>query len=241
MSNIKTDSFGLIWNCEFCNHVNKLESTSINEIPTKEDVTYLIKQAESANTINSTTESLEDLEEKDLSKLETTTTTTNDNFLTYCIDISGSMDYKIPGSNASECITRLKGVKIACLENLNELKEKEPNKKCSLVTFNNFVKYYGDGSKLSNQEPLVNVPEKSSSSPFSFNYNNISNKGSLFGTSLFGQAPSSQQALNNNGNNSIQGSAFGKFSFGSSVQQPELFSNKCNNQIEETSFATSDI
>lgn len=69
------------------------------------------------------------------------------------------MDTQIPSSNEQRQnqMTRLNGVKIACLENLNILKDSEPNKKCSLVTFSDSVKYFGDGSKSSYHEPLINT------------------------------------------------------------------------------------
>ena len=43
-------------------------------------------------------------------------------------------------------MTRLDGVKLACLENLERLKVEEPNKRVSLVTFSQDVKFYGDCS-----------------------------------------------------------------------------------------------
>jgi hypothetical protein len=144
LSNITTESVTniLIWKCEFCDHINKLASTNINEIPKQEDVTYLIEPAPPTN---------EPLlaNTKDIKS-------TDDNFLTYCIDISGSMDNQI-SSNNEQYMTRLDCVKIACLENLNILKDSEPNKNCSLVTFSDSIKYYGDGSKSSYQEPLINT------------------------------------------------------------------------------------
>jgi hypothetical protein len=149
LSNITTESVTniLIWKCEFCDHINKLESTNINEIPKQEDVTYLIEPAPPVPTTTTNEPTL--VNTKDIKS-------TDDNFLTYCIDISGSMDTQIP-SNNEQYMTRLNGVKIACLENLNILKDSEPNKKCSLVTFSDSIKYYGDGSKSNNEEPLINT------------------------------------------------------------------------------------
>jgi hypothetical protein len=153
-SNITTDhesANNLIWKCEFCDHINKLESTNINEISKQEDVTYLV---EPALTVPPNTESSES--SKDIKS-------TDDNFLTYCIDISGSMDTRITSSNNEQRqnqMTRLNGVKIACLENLNILKDSEPNKRCSLVTFSDSIKYFGDGSKSSYHEPLINTSNR---------------------------------------------------------------------------------
>jgi len=150
LSNITTESATniLIWKCEFCDHINKLESTNINEIPKQEDVTYLIEPAPPVPTTTTTNEPTL-VNTKDIKS-------TDDTFLTYCIDISGSMDTQIP-SNNEQYMTRLNGVKIACLENLNILKDSEPNKKCSLVTFSDSIKYYGDGSKSNYEEPLINT------------------------------------------------------------------------------------
>jgi len=149
LPNIKAEQDNsFIWTCEFCAHVNKLLITSLNEIPNKEDVTFLIEPANSETT--------SDNNEKNLKS-------NDDNFLTYCIDISGSMDTKIPSNDNQSNITRLNGVKIACLENLTSLKETEPNKKCSLVTFSDSIKYYGDGARSSYQEPLVNTSNQNMS------------------------------------------------------------------------------
>ena len=110
-------------------------------------VTYLIEPAPPVPTTTTNEPTL--VNTKDIKS-------TDDTFLTYCIDISGSMDTQIP-SNNEQYMTRLNGVKIACLENLNILKDSEPNKKCSLVTFSDSIKYYGDGSKSNYEEPLINT------------------------------------------------------------------------------------
>ena len=54
-------------------------------------------------------------------------------------------------------MSRLQGVKVAAVENLSKLKEEEPNKRVSLVTFSDTIKFYGDGSKVRNNEPLLNI------------------------------------------------------------------------------------
>jgi hypothetical protein len=43
-------------------------------------------------------------------------------------------------------LNRLDAIKKSCIENLNELKLTNPNRRVALVVFSDTVKYYGDGS-----------------------------------------------------------------------------------------------
>ena len=43
-------------------------------------------------------------------------------------------------------IKRIDAIKKSCIENLNNLKLSNPNRRVALVVFNDTVKYYGDGS-----------------------------------------------------------------------------------------------
>jgi hypothetical protein len=52
-------------------------------------------------------------------------------------------------------MTRLNGVKAACIESLDNLKTQEPNKRVALVTFSDSVKYYGDSTKK--PSPLLQI------------------------------------------------------------------------------------
>lgn len=154
MSNLSRQSINLekkIWKCEFCfeeNDISKIES--LEQIPNVDDVTFLLEpEPKKVSELIST-------EKADLSdKVKST----DNNYLMYCIDISGSMDTNIPikpvdNSNKNSLITRLQAVKVACAENLSNLKDQEPNKRVSLVTFSDRIKFYGDGSK---REPIFNT------------------------------------------------------------------------------------
>ena len=86
---------------------------------------------------------------------ENTVKSMNNTNLTYCIDISGSMDTAIevksnePQQRISH-MSRLNGVIAACLESVDHLRTQEPNKRVALVTFSDNIKYYGDTSKGAN-------------------------------------------------------------------------------------------
>jgi len=151
LSNItKTNDEKFIWTCEYCSNLNDLSEKfmqSLDEIPDKDDVTFLIEPAR--DEISNKTNEIKSL---------------NDNHLTYCIDISGSMDTQIQNDDKHtkiqkhrSGISRLNGVQMACLENLTCLKDTEPNRKVSLLTFSEKVKYFGDGTNCNINEPLINT------------------------------------------------------------------------------------
>ncbi len=151
LSNItKTNDEKFIWTCEYCSNLNDLSEKfmqSLDEIPDKDDVTFLIEPAR--HEISNKTNEIKSL---------------NDNHLTYCIDISGSMDTQIQNDDKHtkiqkhrSGISRLNGVQMACLENLTCLKDTEPNRKVSLLTFSEKVKYFGDGTNCNINEPLINT------------------------------------------------------------------------------------
>ena len=148
-----------IWTCEFCYEKNDLNGilTTLDEIPKQADATFLIEPAPVAQH-----------DQAGASTASAGVKSTDNNYLSFCIDISGSMDTFIPVKEessdgmkndntkpisvdqvqVSKNMTRLQGVKIACVENLNVLKDEEPNKRVNLITFSGTVKYYGDGSKV---------------------------------------------------------------------------------------------
>jgi len=144
-----------LWICEFCGNRNEFKSILNSEKISEEEITYLVESAP------------DNIEAPD-KVFEKKSLTTPDTFLTYCIDVSTSMDIVIPISNNHETqkkigfghFTRLNCVKQACLENLKSLTNTEPNKICSLVTFSDSVRYYGDGSKSSYNKPLINISKK---------------------------------------------------------------------------------
>lgn len=137
-----------VWKCGFCFNENDLSSVVEDQIPKQDDVTFLLEAApkKTTNTVEAST-------------------SLDDNFLTYCIDISGSMDTQIETPSAANVsstarsvhLSRLQGVKTAVVESLKNLNEHEPLKRVSLVTFSDEVKFYGDCTKIQSGNPLVSV------------------------------------------------------------------------------------
>ena len=136
--NLKSEKSNHIWNCEYCYHENDITKRilSLDEVPTKDNVTFLLEPAP-----------VKPIDVETPSKAKSL----DDSFLTYCIDISGSMNADINDQISSRnadyrptFMSRLMGVKIACAENLSKLKDEEPNRRVNLVTFSDSVDYYGD-------------------------------------------------------------------------------------------------
>lgn len=138
------------WTCEYCYEKNDVSRVVLDQIPTQDDVTFLIEPAPV-------------VDKKDESSDENVVKSLDENYLTYCIDISGSMDTAIAikqDESANQLqqrqhihMSRLNGVAAACLESIDVLKGQEPNKRVALVTFSDNIKYYGDTSKGPN--PLL--------------------------------------------------------------------------------------
>ena len=137
------------WTCEFCSEQNEvvLFNSSFDQIPNVDDVTYLLEAAPELNEEKNTTKSNSD--------------TSSDEYFTFCIDISGSMDEIISVGRRNEdtnvAISRLDRVKHACIENLSNLKKDEPNKRVCLVTFSDHVKFYGDATKATINKPILDT------------------------------------------------------------------------------------
>jgi hypothetical protein len=143
-----------LWKCEFCNFTNNLQVDN-EEIPKIDDVTYMLQPAPGVQ--NAT--NAEDIHSE---------------YVVYCIDISGSMsvstkvagNFRLPTDNirrqrAEEItddpfhvlqayheryISRLEAVQVAISENLTKIMKDSPKKKVGLVTFNQEVHSYGDGT-----------------------------------------------------------------------------------------------
>jgi hypothetical protein len=141
----------LIWTCEFCSDINDMTNLidDMNEIPKKDDVTFMLELPKPKPTDEAKNERKSDKE-----------VSGDDSYLAFCIDVSGSMDTIIPvnddnAKNAS--YTRLNGVKVACMETLKKMKDDEPHRRVSLTTFSDQVKYYGDCTTVQNNKPLLSV------------------------------------------------------------------------------------
>ena len=154
-----------IWTCEYCYEENAIEGDEILPSECSEDVTFVLQEAP-AKTETSADESVSAkpvdkpvASEKDLS------------YLTFCIDNSGSMDSVIYAKHGdaelqSTNMTRLDGVKVACVESLSKLKNDEADKMVAMVTFSEGVKYFGDCSSANEGRPLFDTAGSSSSRHF---------------------------------------------------------------------------
>ena len=151
-NNVVKENGKMIWTCEFCEESNDLTKRvdDMNEIPKKDDVTFMLELPKKKETI-------EDNSDKNKN------VSSDNSYLCFCIDVSGSMDTTIPVNNSEmqmqmqNNFTRLNGVKVACMETLKKLKEDEPEKRVTLTTFSDQVKYYGDCTNISNDQPLLNI------------------------------------------------------------------------------------
>jgi hypothetical protein len=95
--------------------------------------------------------------------------------------------------------SRLEGVKMACIETLKSLKDDDPQKLVSMVTFSSDVKYFGDCSK---NDPIVNTSLRRTQS---ISYNSNSNGSGLLKSikSVFsGSRSGSRASISSNTNTS---------------------------------------
>jgi hypothetical protein len=148
--NVLKDEEKLIWTCEFCSEINDMTNLidDMNEIPKKDDVTYLLELPKPKPKENN-----EPIIEGEVSS--------DDSYLSFCIDVSGSMGDSIPSKdNLRSEFTRLGGVKSACVETLKKLKNDEPQRCATLVTFSSEVKYYGDCSEFNPSIILKDLTNK---------------------------------------------------------------------------------
>jgi RNase P subunit RPR2 len=153
-ANIETSDDKTVWTCEFCFEENDLSKMlkNLDEIPNHDDVTFLLEPA-AAKTDEPKTSNAKNA-------------SSDDSYFTFCIDVSGSMDERIAIKNKDSleyeqtAMSRLQGVKVAAVENLSKLKEEDENKRVSLVTFSNTVRFYGDGTEMRNNEPLLKIGDR---------------------------------------------------------------------------------
>lgn len=126
------------WTCEFCNHSNKLEVhfDQEHEQPKTETVSYIIeaapqKKKDTTPTATATTTAAATEEEKGA---DSEPSKPKDVSVVYCIDVSGSMQG-----------IRLECVRKTILAQIEEMKEKYPERKVGIVTFSDSIKVIGDG------------------------------------------------------------------------------------------------
>uniref|UniRef100_UPI00398F5C58 circularly permutated Ras protein 1-like n=1 Tax=Pristiophorus japonicus TaxID=55135 RepID=UPI00398F5C58 len=115
----------IVWPCEFCNKHNVV-TRSFRTVPISQDAMYL------SGSVN------EDYINVD------------DSLVVFCVDISGSMcvTNEIEEGSRIVHISRLQSVQEAILRSLNHMTQTCPQKRVALVTFNDEVTIYGDGTRV---------------------------------------------------------------------------------------------
>lgn len=145
-----------IWQCEFCNHKNKVDLED-EEMPKSDKINYIIEAA---------------------AQVHDKKGQVGDSAIVVCIDISGSMcvtepiqgrheilgnkqkdlmnefkkfgdgsDQFLQGERNVTYVSRLQCVQSALTSQIRELKKEYPDKKIGIVTFNSDVTIIGDGSQ----------------------------------------------------------------------------------------------
>ncbi|RXN21459.1 circularly permutated Ras 1-like protein [Labeo rohita] len=134
-SSPETHQKTIIWSCEFCGKENVYPQTTLKggrfplRNPPGRDILYL-----------------DDDEDTDYENLD-------DMLIVLCVDISGSMSVtsEISPGNSTRSptyVSRLQGVQEALQMVLSSLQKSSPHRRVALVTFNNEVTVYGDGTKV---------------------------------------------------------------------------------------------
>ncbi|XP_030609861.1 circularly permutated Ras protein 1 isoform X1 [Archocentrus centrarchus] len=119
-----------VWQCEFCGGENSVDESLATlcigqRAGVRSDDLYLPRQSED-----------------DYQNLE-------DTLVIFCVDISGSMSVttEVPSSNGSLSYkSRLEGMQDALYRALSSIKQQSPHRRVALVTFNDEVVIYGDGT-----------------------------------------------------------------------------------------------
>ncbi|XP_051571574.1 circularly permutated Ras protein 1-like isoform X1 [Myxocyprinus asiaticus] len=134
-SNPETQQNTIMWSCEFCGKVNVYSLSALKggrfplRPPPGRDILYM-----------------EDDEDTEYENLD-------DMLIVFCVDISGSMSVTSeisPGNSmrSPTYISRLQGVQEALQLVLSSLLKTSPHRRVALVTFNNEVTVYGDGTRV---------------------------------------------------------------------------------------------
>ncbi|XP_031599591.1 circularly permutated Ras protein 1 [Oreochromis aureus] len=119
-----------VWRCEFCGYENSVDESLAalcigQRAGVRSDDLYLPRQSED-----------------DYQNLE-------DTLVVFCVDTSGSMSVttEVPSSNGSVTyVSRLEGMQDALYRALFTIKQRSPHRRVALVTFNDEVVIYGDGT-----------------------------------------------------------------------------------------------
>ncbi|XP_051508184.1 circularly permutated Ras protein 1-like [Myxocyprinus asiaticus] len=132
-SNSETHQNTITWSCEFCGKVNVYTLSALKggrfplRPPPGRDIMYLEDDGDAEY------ENLDDM------------------LIVFCVDISGSMSVTseiFPGNSmrSPTYISRMQGVQEALQMVLSSLQKTSPHRRVALVTFNNEVTVYGDGT-----------------------------------------------------------------------------------------------
>ncbi|XP_034531883.1 circularly permutated Ras protein 1 [Notolabrus celidotus] len=121
-----------VWVCEFCGHKNSVndsvERVCVGQLAgVHSDDIYLPNQSDDV---------YQNLE---------------DTLVVFCVDISGSMSVttEVTNSSGSQAhISRLQGMQDALQRSLTSLLQQSPHRRVALVTFNDDVVIYGDGTSV---------------------------------------------------------------------------------------------
>ncbi|CAD8172076.1 unnamed protein product [Paramecium pentaurelia] len=158
---VQNQQFGKqLWICEFCDHKNYIQIEK-EEIPVNEDTIYLIQSAQEQQM------QIEDGENSIVFCID------NSGSMSSTVEIKGKINFKHgispeeyemlkqfiepgdehqiwPQFNTKHVthVSRKQCVMAAIEQQIGELKKKNPNKIVGLVTFNNEVVVYGDGSEV---------------------------------------------------------------------------------------------
>ncbi|XP_069755243.1 circularly permutated Ras protein 1 isoform X2 [Narcine bancroftii] len=127
ISRIHQKHADIVWPCEFCKNHNVV-TRSFRTVPHSQDVTYIP------------------------AILDDDYINVDDSLVIFCVDISGSMcvTNEVNATNGFRevHVSRLQNVQEAILTSLNHLIQTCPQKRVALVTFNDEVTIYGDGTQM---------------------------------------------------------------------------------------------
>ncbi|XP_032894945.1 circularly permutated Ras protein 1-like [Amblyraja radiata] len=127
ISRIHQQHADIVWPCEFCKKHNVV-TRSFRTVPNIQDVVYIPGPIDD-DYIN-----------------------VDDSLVIFCVDISGSMcvtnEVKATHGFGTVHISRLQNVQEAILTSLKHMTQTCPQKRVALVTFNDEVTIYGDGTQM---------------------------------------------------------------------------------------------
>ncbi|XP_048826988.1 LOW QUALITY PROTEIN: circularly permutated Ras protein 1 [Brienomyrus brachyistius] len=133
LSNLQSKQNEAVWSCEFCGQENKLTNMDPG-------IRHFSRQTLPGRDVLHLTEDID----KDYVNLE-------DMLVVFCVDISGSMSvtFEVTAGNSMRSptyVSRLQSIQDALQRALSSLFQTSPRRRVALVTFNDEVTVYGDGT-----------------------------------------------------------------------------------------------